>query len=339
MDLKKTIDELSEKIGLDFEIPKIPSDRKYWLVRTDSGLWFEEFSNENYVAIGWDKVKDDSNFTLDDKEKAIEIIESLYPEKSSAGHIYGTLKRFRLEMKIGDIIMIPSEKSETIHFGVIEGEEYLADISETEIDMGACPYRRRRNVMWLEKVYRKQLDPKLFSMMQSHHTISNATDYGLYIDKTLNSLYIKGNVLHSIFNVKLDKDLSYSELQKFVNIPDETNRILFKDEVNLHFESKIRLQSIGDWLLMASENAALRLFLISLFIKQVLLGGEVKFLGFKMTNEPLFDILKRNNLGVKENNQSELKQHTEEVQQLSKKIKMKAPGLNLETTKKGSDSK
>ena len=333
MNLKDTIDEIVKSLHIDVEVPEISNIRNYWLVRTDSGLWFEEFSNEGYVAVGWDKLKDENNFSLDNKEEAIKIIEKLYPD-NSAGHIYGTLNRFRSELDVGDVIMIPSEKSETINFGIINSDEYFAEVSDTEVDMDSCPYRRRRNVKWLKKVYRKQLEPQLFKMMQSHHTITTATDYDLYIDKTLNSLYVKNEVLHSVFNVQIDRDLSYNALRKLVNLPDFVNEIVFEDSEGLTFESKIRLQSPGDWLLMATENAALRLLIISLFIKQALVGGEIKLLGFSMNNEPLLDILRRNGLGVSKKGEDEINEKADDIQDLSKELILKAPSENSESNKK-----
>lgn len=333
MNLKDTIDEIVKSLHIDVEVPEISNIRNYWLVRTDSGLWFEEFSNEGYVAVGWDKLKDENNFSLDNKEEAIKIIEKLYPD-NSAGHIYGTLNRFRSELDVGDVIMIPSEKSETINFGIINSDEYFAEVSDTEVDMDSCPYRRRRNVRWLKKVYRKQLEPQLFKMMQSHHTITTATDYDLYIDKTLNSLYVKNEVLHSVFNVQIDRDLSYNALRKLVNLPDFVNEIVFEDSEGLTFESKIRLQSPGDWLLMATENAALRLLIISLFIKQALVGGEIKLFGFSMNNEPLLDILRRNGLGVSKKGEVEINEKADVIQDLSKELILKAPSENSESNKK-----
>ena len=36
-----------------FNVPKI-EERNYWLVRTDGGNYFEDFTRNNYIAIGWD---------------------------------------------------------------------------------------------------------------------------------------------------------------------------------------------------------------------------------------------------------------------------------------------
>lgn len=338
MNIKTEVDKIIKELRVDIEVPKIADNRNYWLVRTDSGLWFEEFSNEGYIAVGWDALKDEKDFSLDDKENAIQIIEDMYPD-NSAGHIYGTLKRFRHDLEIGDIIMIPSEKSETINFGIVKSKEYFHDVSDTEVDMDSCPYRRRRVVKWLKKVYRKQMEPQLFKMMQSHHTITNASDYGLYIDKTLNTLYIKKNTLHSVFNVEVYKDLTYEHLRDLINLPEIVNDLLFEEREKLIFESKIRLQSPGDWLLMATESAALRLFIISAFIKQFLVGGEIKFWGLTIKNEPVLDILKRNNIAFSEKSSEEVTKRTQNLKELSKDLNLKAPGRNLESDKEDTDSK
>ncbi|WP_440894985.1 hypothetical protein ACS127_10450 [Amphibacillus sp. Q70] len=337
MSLKETINNIIKTLDLDIDVPEISRTRNYWLIRTDSGTWFEEFSQEDYVAIGWDKIKEKEQFSLDDKSKAIDIIQDLYPD-SSAGHIYGNLNRFRNEIKVGDVVLIPSEKSETINFGIINSKEYFERVTDSSVDNDACPYQRRRKVIWLKSVYRKILDPQLFKMMQSHHTISNATDYDLYIDKTLNSLYVKNDKIYTSFDVRMATNPTYKTLKSFINLPDNFNKILFEDDVKLDFESKIRLQSPGDWLLIAADSTAIKLFIVSLFLKQIILGGEFKFFGFSMKNDPLIKILKDNKIIFRDKATENIKKEQASMLQLTNELDLKLPGENAEKSQEENNS-
>ncbi|MGN7309928.1 hypothetical protein ACTHQ4_02410 [Alkalicoccobacillus gibsonii] len=331
MKLKQNIDEILKTFDTDIDIPEIPIKRNYWLVRTDSGVWYEEFSNNDFIAIGWDKVNEKKSFSLDNRDEAYESIIENYPE-SSPGHIFGALNRFKNDIKIGDIVMIPSEKSETIRFGKVTGNEFIAEVTPTELDLDQCPYKRRRDVNWYKSVSRKQLDPQLFKMMQSHHTISNATDYSLYIDKTLNSFFIKNERLYVNFDIRLGNDLNYNDLKNFINLPEDIDKQFLDGESPLDFESKIRIQSPGDWLLMAVESGATRLLIISIIIKQFLLGGETKILGFNISNEPLLDILRRNGITFKKTSEEDIQETFKKTKDIKKSLKVEAPGENSESS-------
>lgn len=51
-----------------FDIPILPDNPNYWLIRTESGSFYSTFKNENYVSIGFDKINIDDINTLEDKE-------------------------------------------------------------------------------------------------------------------------------------------------------------------------------------------------------------------------------------------------------------------------------
>ncbi|QHW30335.1 hypothetical protein GZH47_05405 [Paenibacillus rhizovicinus] len=51
-------------------IETIPEDRKYWFLRTQGGLFYDEFASEGFVAINWDEIKNPMRLLTMKKEDA-----------------------------------------------------------------------------------------------------------------------------------------------------------------------------------------------------------------------------------------------------------------------------
>lgn len=213
--MEEQVKQFIEKYNLP--VTEIDQDRNYWLVRTNAGAYFNEFITGNYIAIGWDELTDFDKFKAKKKDDAIaKEIEEVYPDEQP-GRIYGQIHRFLYEMQIGDVVMIPSESSSLIQFGIIQSDSSIRQVSETRIDEGACPYVKVREVQWLKAVERDKLDPYLFRMMQSHQAISNANDYAHYIDRTLHSFFIKNGKAYLVLPVEKEGDIPAYDLVNFVN--------------------------------------------------------------------------------------------------------------------------
>ncbi|HFK1441954.1 restriction endonuclease [Bacillus cereus] len=247
---------MEEKVGqfaerYNLPIVEIDDNRNYWLVRTNAGAYFEEFFVGKFIAIGWDELTDFAKFKEKKKNDTITTeIENAYPDEQ-AGRIYGQIHRFLYEMQIGDVVMIPSENSTSIRFGIIKSEPTVRQVSETEIDEGACPYIKKREIEWIERVNRSELDPYLFKMMQSHQTISNANDYAHFIDRTLHSFFTKNGKAYLVLPVKKRGNIPAYDLVKFVNsivdlVPMVNNIKGINEEYNKEdLDLKLNVQSPG----------------------------------------------------------------------------------------------
>lgn len=263
----------------------IPEDRKYWLVRTQSGEFYDEFFHDGFIGIGWNEFSDIDKFKNSDKDEITDLISITYkPEEGQKppqpGRIYGQIYRFLFELKVNDIVMIPSNNSSHISFGIIESDTYIEEITETAVDMGLCSFAKRRKVNWIKTVQRDRLDPYLYRMMQAHQAISNANDYANYIDRTLHSYYIKGEKAHLVVNVKQENQISAVDMITYVSTlldlvplienpesPDETFK---KEDVDL----KLNVQSPG--LMEFISNLPYVVTILGLVIVG-LVGGSFKF--------------------------------------------------------------
>jgi len=236
------------------DIPIINKDRKYWLVRTESGIYFDDFFFNSYIALGWDKVaeiKDLENLSEKDRNQKIS---ELYPDEKKPGAIYNQIHKFTYDMHAGDIILIPSENSSEIAFGelvddvVYPYEENITDLSE-ETSRQECKYNRRRKVTWIRVVKRDSLDPYLYKLMCSHAAISDASYYSNYIDRTLMPIFIKGDCIHLVYDVTTTENIPATNMISFISLTlntiDVFNAITGANYDKNDIDLKLNVQSPG----------------------------------------------------------------------------------------------
>lgn len=291
------------------DIPIVDENRKYWLVRTESGKYFEDFVFSNYIALGWDKIENIDNYSnLSEKERN-EKISELYPEEKKPGAIYNQIVRFTYEMHAGDIVLIPSENSSEIAFGeliddIVFPYEKNNDFQD-EVMRVECTYNRRRNVNWIKIVKRDMLDPYLYKLMCSHVAISDACGYSNYIDRTLSPLFVKGNSIHIIYDVTTKETIQATSIINFISsalstvdvFNSVTNSNYDTNEINL----KLNVQSPGPIEFIGYATGAGLIFsFLSLFFFgakfNLELFGAIKFdVDTKGLLGTILDFVKENN--------------------------------------------
>lgn len=265
----------------DYDLPivHIPVDRGYWLVRTNSGEYFDDFHLGKYIGIGWNDFNNPSDFVGSAKESTQQRIEERHSDVQS-WRVFSQIQKFFHGIKIGDIVMIPSKNSRYIVFGEVLSDVYFEAIDHEELEEGDCPFEKRRRVKWIKNVDRATLDPYLYKMMQSHFSISDAKDYADAIDRTLHGFYIKGDKTHLILNVNQTDDIPLLDLMDALNTPlmavDLINEIS-EGEASYNKEdldAKIRVQSKGI-IELVSTGEAMGLVTALGFVLVSLVGGSL----------------------------------------------------------------
>lgn len=201
-------------------VEHIPGDRNYWLVRTMGGLYYDDFIARGFVAIGYDNVPlTDISAAPNWGKKAIKMlgksVAAKYKEEKKPGQIASQLIQFVHNIRKGDIVIIPSPYSWLLQLGEVESGLEVVDETPDPSNMNKCAFVKRRRVRWLKGVRRESLDPHLYKLLYSHHTITWATGYADYIDKTLTNFYIKNDVAHIILDVRKQKEIRARELFMF----------------------------------------------------------------------------------------------------------------------------
>ncbi|MGK8549754.1 hypothetical protein [Staphylococcus epidermidis] len=312
----------------NLEIPNIPVDRKYWLLRTEGGSWYEEFTSDKFIAIGWNKLDKKEYCENVHKESALRILDKYYPENKQQTLIINNIDKFYNKMKIGDIVVLPSEGSQVLMFCEITGDVYNQKITQTEIDEGNCPYIKRRKIKTIKSISKRNLDLKLFKMLQSHHTISDINDYANEIDSSLHDFYVKGEKI--VYSIKINKknNLSAENLRTLTNIPWIVNEYIHNDYYNLsNLTSTIYIKSPGKQEYEGKGISAAKFFIGFCIITNFLLGGNIEIKDFHIeTNGVIKENIKLKEQKLKED--KEKNRHQEEMQKLKNEGEAEVPDIN-----------
>ncbi|WP_315169470.1 hypothetical protein [Metaclostridioides mangenotii] len=262
-----------KQICIDLGADIIDPERNYWFVRTKGGRFYSDFYNNEYIAIGWNKV----NLSRADnrKEKVVieemkQVINSNYPDEKVAGKPAGQIYRFVKKMKSGDIVLVPNSDTKSILFGeILEDNIFIEEIKENNKDdvenallyntndllldesvrNVICPFEKRRKIKWIKEIDRYKLDSSLYSLLNSHGAVSGANKYSYSIDRELSSFYIKGEKAHIVQRITTKEDIPAIDLLNFVynnlKFIDIYNEIFDEDISKNDVNMKLNVQSPG----------------------------------------------------------------------------------------------
>lgn len=254
-------------------IETVPSSQNYWLIRTQSGAFYDTFAENDFVGLDHAElsIKDLNhlrNLYIDDNKFLGSIKESLkdfYTDKNTKeltvperriSHIANQVFKFYRRVKKGDIVIIPSFSSVRVSFGVIE-ETSLAEFNEAELrKFDTSTQFLNKRVKWIGDFNRKDLDPNIFKMFTSHQAINNVGSYADVIERTLHDFFVLDNEAHVVINVQQQNNIKARELfglgYNFLELVDTVIRELeiegvtaddFEVEVNINSPGKIDLKS------------------------------------------------------------------------------------------------
>jgi restriction system protein len=108
------------------------------------------FLENNVIGLGWDRFGDLTSLTTRDELKT--KYAQLYPGTSAqaVANSAGQLFRFTREMKVGDLVAYPSQRTHTIHVGTVSGEyAYRPETSPA--------YPHQRGIVWNKEIPRTAL--------------------------------------------------------------------------------------------------------------------------------------------------------------------------------------
>lgn len=234
------------------KVENISQETNYWFVRTDYGEYFDTYYKNNFIGIGWNEISIDElknpGLKVSVKEKIGKIENLDYDKTSTKGTItaiYNKLVRF-INLKKGDIIIIPSKKSSRYAFGIIEEDEAYSKFE----DENNCKHVKRKKIKWISIKSVKSLNHVFQQIKVSRHSISQINDYSEYIDNEINNIYLKNGNAHFVLDIKTQKDINVESLIELIK-----NIQVLSREINTYFnlnenieENSIRLnlQSPGN---------------------------------------------------------------------------------------------
>ncbi|WP_105129272.1 hypothetical protein [Streptococcus suis] len=273
------------------EIPKLDSSSDYWLIRSNSGEYYTDFNINSYIGIGWNEI------TLQDIIGANNSTDQLKPilkqkmkidsEKEPTENVFGSaagqMLRFVNNIKINDIVVVPSEKSERFLVGKVTGrpfeisEKELIDSIDEESHYTKSNFKKRIKVRWMGWFRREDADSALYKMIYTHNTLSTVNDYRSFINRALLPYYIQDDKLYLTYKVTETSDIQGMYLGQFVYHYSEINFLLFPEN---RLDSKVNVQSNGVIeFISESVKAGLLIFFLVASGGITLLGGKVILLG------------------------------------------------------------
>ena len=326
-----------------FNIQKINQNRNYWLFRTSSNKYFEEFYINNFIALG------DQNFDIYDKidlniiqnfkkNNIIEKIRKYNLRDNNLNDAINYVNIFVNQMKQGDIILLSNKYSNHIAFGeLLEDDVYQIDENEYQklYKKKRCYYRKRRKLKWYKCDNKNKLDLYIHKLLNSHYKITSANEYAHYIDRSLHDLFIKNDEAYIVFRVWHKEKILATDVIEFIenilNSIDIYNEYfqdnLKKNEIDL----KLNIQSPGPIEFSGDIYTCLIIALIIIGI----FGGKFSFeftkdkqkaeVGTKGLLGRLIEIMKLMN-----SNDKQIKDFKETTKKAAEKLNVKPPKINKE---------
>lgn len=227
----------------------------YWFMRTLGGEYYNEFVENNFIAIGYDEIK------LTDIYKAkigneynenllAEIILNIYPDELRPRYIGTQLIDFTYNIKKGDIVIIPSYSSTNISIGIILETPVYTGVKNSNYEH-YCPFEKRKKVKWLKKnLSFDSLDSKLLYLKYSHRTVTIVNDEtSQIIDRLIMPLFIKSNDAHLSINIGQTEPINAFELfNSWIELFEVVEEFAKDENIDFNkneFDVKINIQSPG----------------------------------------------------------------------------------------------
>lgn len=242
--------------------PQISESAKYWFIRTDGGKLYEAFRATNSIAIGYSLINIEFLKQLEDdgdgaREAVKQELKKHYPPQRGAdgrvsdlsGLHASQLLRFCKEIKRGDVVVVPSEKTERLAIGFIDDDEPYGEIL-THAEQRFTDFNKRRKVRWVRGVDRLTINPNLFKLFLNQQTVVDATPYSNWIDSLLYQFFRKGDKYHYILRVSAKDHIRAQGLfRSFIELFDLAKEFASSEGVAIDFEdveTRINLNSPGD---------------------------------------------------------------------------------------------
>lgn len=214
------------------QIYKVPKDRRYWVVRAESGLFYDHFTKFGVIALGH---LDDLNLeesgdeqfrpnteSVENDLKRVHEAQSLKSKRTST-HL-NQVKAFISEMNIGDWVLTVGLSS--IRFGRITGtpridKKNLPIVYDEETGRKiVLGYNLRRKVTWGPSIIRSLLPFGLLKSLRANQTLFNIDHHWDAVYHTLYPVFRRENSLYLSARINTEervKNYSIVSLLGFLN--------------------------------------------------------------------------------------------------------------------------
>lgn len=171
----------------------------FWVIRAEGGKFYDDFIDDNYIGIRYNMVTiaDLEELKGSDEILSEDTVKELYKKKydpkgkkkmdrSAKQRLTQHARQtylFTFNMKSGDIVFVPSKRSEFFAVGFIDGEPYDESNDYIEKRKKQAPanglhfaisdYTKRRKICWISSIRREELPSFLSWTVNAHQAIMN----------------------------------------------------------------------------------------------------------------------------------------------------------------------
>lgn len=285
-------------------ILEIPNATGYWLVRADGGKYYEDFLLNNFIAVSDNEITLEkiSNYnkgnlvgiTTDDFKDLYSIEHKGWSAQQIA-HAVSRTQKFIVEMKIGDLILVPSRNSKEFLIGIITSDVFEITeeeiTSKVEVNFAINPFLKRRKVQWLKEISRGEISEKLYWILSAHQTIFNLEENKENINQLLAPVYIQNGLCHGTIKISKKEGLNANEWYDLYSIIKRQSENAEKEII-----VKSNVQSPG-LIEFVTENAVSILAVTT--VLSGVLWGEISVAGIKVKGIlPYFQSHRKGNLEI-----------------------------------------
>lgn len=255
------------------EIPVLSPTANYWLVRADGGKYYDDFRTGDYIGINWDHIGETEISDAEDDSTMLKIkVSEKYPDDNFPGSSASQILKFKNDIKLDDIVVVPSRSSEIYLVGKIISELYFeqdGDLLDPDIH---CPFIKRKKVSWYGSFSRSKADPALFKLVYAQHTITNINDSKPFINRALFDTYIEGDEIHLTYGINIPDNIDMKALGEFMYKYSLLFELLFPGE---KIDIKINAQSIGKMEIISKAVGGLTICTLLFGLASLPYGADV----------------------------------------------------------------
>ncbi|MGF2110464.1 hypothetical protein ACQUEE_06835 [Enterococcus casseliflavus] len=272
----ENLTELSQRI-YDY-LPRIKTNSDYWLVRTEAGLYYDDFNTGSFIAIGWDAIDEKRlKQTGGNPSQLKNEIESLYPDDKQPGRTANQLISFQKDIKVGDLVLIPNEGSERYMLGEVTSELYFEMEDNINPTLGKCPFIKRRKVKWIKSFYKKDADSKILKLSYRQQTVNDINEYKSFINRALYGAYVDDEgLIHLTYDINIKDNINMVDLSSFLYRYTQMYELLANDK---NIDIKINAQSKGKSEIITWSVAGIAIAVLLYGSATLPYGGEIKIGG------------------------------------------------------------
>lgn len=279
-------------MSTSLNILDIPSKTQFWFIRAQGGKFYQDFLENNFIAISENELslKEIKNFKtkykIKNKHLTVEefkvLISQIYQDISKQKQTLtaNKLENFTANMQTGDFVIVPSVRSEKFAIGIIDSEIYEVTDSHINIEKinnkySICTFYKRRKIKWIKEFSRRDLSDKLYWLLSAHQSLFNLSKYDNLILPLVANFYKKEDKIYSGFKINREENINNETWYTLHSIIRKISRERSKD-----IDIKLNVQSPGIVFLQSFwENHANIIAIVA--VTTGIIFGEIDAFGVK----------------------------------------------------------